>query len=90
VKGMALSREGLDRHSSIVQADTIRRWHRELVRGNRYTNNKQKTGRPPTDPKVVELVLRMARENVSWGVLVQRCFGSPTSDRNLNITRRLC
>lgn len=67
VKRMTLSREDLDKRSTIVQANTIRRWHRELVVGNRLANAKQKTGRPRTDPEVVELVLRMARENVSWG-----------------------
>ena len=62
----------------MVQADTIRRWHRELVKGNRSAKNKQKTGRPPTDPKVVELVLRMSRENLSWGYKrIERCASKP-------------
>ncbi len=67
VKGMALSRKDLDEHSTLFQADTIRRWHRELVRGHCVTNDKQQTGRSRTEPEVVKLVLRMARENVSWG-----------------------
>ena len=67
VKGMALSKEDLERACVIVQPETLRRWHRELVEGNRYTNTKRKTGRPSTDEEIVELVLRMARENVSWG-----------------------
>ena len=36
VKGMALEKEDLEKFCAIVQPDTIRRWHRELVEGNRY------------------------------------------------------
>jgi hypothetical protein len=67
VKGMALEKEDLEKFCAIVQPDTIRRWHRELVEGNRYKNPQRKTGRPATEQEVVELVLRMARENPSWG-----------------------
>ena len=67
VKGMALEKEDLERVCAIVQPDTIRRWHRELVEGNRYKNPHRKAGRHATEQAVVELVLRMARENPSWG-----------------------
>jgi transposase len=67
VKGMALDREQLERTCLIVQPDTLRRWHRELVESNRYTSEKRKTGRPSTDQEIVDVVLRMARETPSWG-----------------------
>jgi len=67
VKGMALDKEQLERTCIIVQPDTLRRWHRELVEGNRYKSGQRKTGRPSTDHEIVDLVLRMARENASWG-----------------------
>ena len=51
----------------IVQPDTLRRWHRELVERNRFKNPQRKTGRPSTDQEIVDLALRMARENPSWG-----------------------
>ncbi|MCP4783281.1 MAG: hypothetical protein GY903_00410 [Fuerstiella sp.] len=35
VKGMALEKEDLEKFCAIVQSDTIRRWHRELVEGTR-------------------------------------------------------
>ena len=41
VKGMALEKEDLDRACVIVQPDTLRRWHRELVEGNRYKSEKR-------------------------------------------------
>ena len=67
VKGMALEKEDLENVCVIVQPDTLRRWHRELVERNRFKNPQRKTGRPGTDQEIVDLVLRMARENPSWG-----------------------
>jgi hypothetical protein len=67
VKGMALEKEDLERACVIVQPDTVRRWHRDLVEANRYESEKRKTGRPRTDQEIVDFVLRMARENTSWG-----------------------
>ena len=67
VKGMALEEEDLENVCVIVQPDTLRRWHRELVERNRFKNPQRKTGRPGTDQEIVDLVLRMARENPSWG-----------------------
>jgi hypothetical protein len=52
----------------IVTSDTILRWHWELVGAKWYYGGRRKRiGRPPTPAEVVELVLRMARENPSWG-----------------------
>ena len=67
VKGMALEKEDLENVCVIVQPDTLRRWHRELVERNRFKNPQRKTGRPGTDQEIVDLVRRMARENPSWG-----------------------
>jgi hypothetical protein len=67
IKGKALGRQQLKKVATVAQADTILRWHRELVELNNYTEPKQNVGRPPTDKEIVELVLRLARENVSWG-----------------------
>ena len=66
VKGMALEKEDLEHACVIVQPDTLRRWHRELVERNRFKNPQRKTGRPSTEQEVVDLVLRMVRENPSW------------------------
>ena len=43
-------------------------WHRELVR-RRWAalRGRPRTGRPPLDKEVRELIVRMARENPRWG-----------------------
>lgn len=67
VKGKALGRQQLGKIATIAQADTILRWHRELIEPNGSSKASHNTGRPPIDQEVVKLVLRMASENVSWG-----------------------
>ena len=54
--------------SFLITPATLLRWHRELVR-RRWTYTRRRPGRPPLDPKVVELVVRLARENPRWGYL---------------------
>ena len=48
---------------------TLLRWHRELVRRRWTYPNGGRPGRRALDPAVVELVLRLARENPRWGCL---------------------
>ncbi|MFT5522833.1 MAG: hypothetical protein ACI9HK_000777 [Pirellulaceae bacterium] len=52
VKGKALGRKQLAKIATIAQADTILRWHRELIvpRGN--PNSSHNIGRPPTDQEI--------------------------------------
>jgi len=64
VKGKILGRKMLKQLTTIVTPDTILRWHRELVAAKwDYSERRKKIGRPPASAEVVELVLRMAREN---------------------------
>ena len=68
VKGKILGRKMLEQMTTIVTPNTILRWHRELVAAKwDYSRRRKKIGRPPASAEIVELVLRMARENPGWG-----------------------
>jgi putative transposase len=54
------------RHGLVVAPQTLLRWHRELVR-RKWAQPRRNAGRPPTDRRLRELVLRFARENPRWG-----------------------
>src|SRR3954454_13900331 len=52
----------------LVRPDTILRWHRDLLkRRHAATCGPKRRGRPPTIRSIRALVLRLARENPSWG-----------------------
>ncbi|MFC7588260.1 integrase core domain-containing protein [Nonomuraea antimicrobica] len=52
----------------LVRPDTILRWHRDLLRRRHAAASVPRgRGRPPTVRSVQLLVLRLARENASWG-----------------------
>jgi transposase InsO family protein len=68
VKGKELGRRALAQISTIVTPDTILRWHRELVAQKwNHSEGRRSPGRPKVAKEVEELVLRMAKENPTWG-----------------------
>lgn len=68
IKGRILGRKALAEICSIVTPETILRWHRSLVAQKwDYSNCRKKAGRPSTDKETVELLVRMAKENPTWG-----------------------
>jgi transposase InsO family protein len=68
IKGKVLRRKMLEQLATIVSPDTILRWHRELVAKQwDYSRRRKSAGRPPMSPKIVELVLRIARGSPTWG-----------------------
>jgi putative transposase len=52
--------------SLIVCPATVRRWHRNAL-ARRWTYPRHGPGRPPVEAAVAELIVRLARENPTWG-----------------------
>ena len=68
VKGKSLGRKALMELTTIVTPDTILRWHRKLVAEKwDYSDRRKRVGRPRIRQVIVDLILRFARENPSWG-----------------------
>jgi transposase InsO family protein len=63
-----LPRERLADLRLLVTAGTVLRWHREIL-ARRWADKSRRArpGRPPTRRNIRALVLRLARENESWG-----------------------
>src|SRR6266511_1111694 len=66
--GKKLGRQALEEVATIAKPDTILAWHRTLVYQT-CDGSKPRTsvGRPRVDQELEALVVRMARENRSWG-----------------------
>jgi putative transposase len=63
-----LPRDVLHRVRLLVRPETVLRWHREmLARRHARISRPKRRGRPPTLRSIRALVLRLARENSSWG-----------------------
>src|SRR6266542_2920404 len=63
-----LPRAVLRRIRLLVRPETVLRWHRDLLaQRHARISRPKRAGRPPTVRSVRVLVLRLARENSSWG-----------------------
>ena len=68
VQGKILGRELLEEVGTLFTPDTILRWHRQLVAKKwDYSEERQSVGRPRIRQVIVDLVLRFATENPTWG-----------------------
>ena len=67
VKAQALGREALAQIASVATPATLLRWYRCLI-AVKYDGSKNRSpGRPPTAKDIGELIVRVARENPTWG-----------------------
>ena len=66
--GQKLGKQALQEVAKIVKPDTILAWHRKLV-AQKFDGSKQRQapGRPMINQEIEALIVRMARENRSWG-----------------------
>ncbi len=68
VKGKILGRGRLQEVGTLFTPDTILRWHRTLVAKKwDYSQRRKRPGRPRTKQEIVDLILRFALENPTWG-----------------------
>ena len=67
VKGKILGRKRLFEVGTLFTPDTILRWHRQLVARKWDTSDKRKPGRPHIRQVIVDLTVRLAKENPRWG-----------------------
>jgi putative transposase len=66
-QGKRLGRKTLDSFASLVTPGTLLAWHRRLV-AQKYDSSKiRRPGRPRTKAEIQELILKLARENRTWG-----------------------
>jgi transposase InsO family protein len=66
-KARRLSHKTLTGLGPIVTPDTLLRWYRNLVARKYDGSEARRVGRPRTARDVEQLVVRMARENPTWG-----------------------
>jgi putative transposase len=69
VKGKLLGRKQLEQVGTLFTPDTILRWHRQLVANKwDYSDRKEKkSGRPRIRQVIVDLTVKFAKENPTWG-----------------------
>jgi putative transposase len=67
---LAAASRAMPRHlwsSFVVRPETLLRWHRELVKKKWTFRRRGHPGRPPIEPEVRDLIVRLGRENPRWG-----------------------
>jgi hypothetical protein len=73
VKGKVLGRKLLDQIGTLFTPDTILLWHRLLVarKWDYSDRRRKKPGRPALSQEILDLVVRIAKENPTWGYEIQ-------------------
>ena len=66
-RAYALGRRALSELDTLVTPDTLMRWYRMLVAEKWTYTHRRGPGRPRTMQMIVQLIIRMALKNRSWG-----------------------
>ena len=65
-KAKAVGRKMLRDMETRVTPDTLLSWHRKLI-ARKWKHEQKQVGRPRISQEVIDLVVRFARENTTWG-----------------------
>jgi hypothetical protein len=76
-RAYALGRRTLSELDTLVTPDTLMRWYRTLVAQKWTYTHRRSPGRPRAMQVIVQLIVRMALENRSWGYT--RIQGAPAN-----------
>src|SRR5215470_11282224 len=66
-KAYALGHQVLNELETVVTPDTLMRWYGKLIARKWDYSHQRGPGRPRTMSAIVDLIVRMALENRSWG-----------------------
>jgi hypothetical protein len=78
-----LPRDKLRHLLLLVPPDTVLRWHRDLIKRHHATTcAPRRRGRQPTVRSIRTLILRLARENSSWGTAESTASSRPWASRS--------
>ena len=66
--GKRLGKKALDEVANIVKPETILEWHRKFI-ARKFDGSRKRAypGRPKTEAELEALIVRLAKENRSWG-----------------------
>ena len=64
---LAVKAQALSQIASVATPATLLRWYRCLVAAKYDGSKNRSPGRPPTAKDIRELIVRVARENPTWG-----------------------
>ena len=66
--GKRLGRKALSQIACVAKSDTILAWYRRLI-AQKFDGSKNRSypGRPPIKNEIVQLIVKLARENSGWG-----------------------
>ncbi len=66
-KAKVVGRKALRDLACIITPDTLLRWHRELIAKKYDGSEQRRPGRPRSSQEIQALIVRMAKDNPSWG-----------------------
>ena len=66
-KAKPIGRKGLFRIRTLVAPDSLLRWYRTLIAQKYDGSMTRRPGRPKTAAELEQLIVRIARDNASWG-----------------------